>query len=152
MDWWIGSGEYIEDVEREIQAQTLARINTIRFGKDNYIFVYDFKANTLAHYKPENLGVNQWDFRDPNSVPVLQELIRGCQQQDGVFLEYVGTIRPVTGQPAAKQAYARAVKEWQWMVGAGVYTDEINEILAEKRAAFPRKSNATWPLLSPSFS
>jgi signal transduction histidine kinase/CheY-like chemotaxis protein len=139
LGWWIGSGEYIEDVEQEIQAQTLARINTIRFGADNYIFVYDFQANTLAHYKPENLGVNQWEFRDPNGVPVLQELIRGCRQQDGVFLEYMGTIRPATGQPAAKQAYARAIKEWQWMVGAGVYTDEINQILAEKRAALSLK-------------
>ena len=51
LGWWIGSGEYVEDVEQEIQEQTLARINTIRFGKDNYIFVYDFQANTLAHYK-----------------------------------------------------------------------------------------------------
>lgn len=138
-DWWIGTGEYIEDIEREIQRQTLARINSIRFDQDNYIFVYDFEANTLAHYKPENLGVNQWDFKDPHGVPVLQELIRHCQQEDGTFLEYVGTIRPATGQPAAKIAYAKAIKEWRWMVGAGVYVDEINAVLAEKRAAMTLK-------------
>jgi signal transduction histidine kinase len=138
--WWIGTGEYVEDVEQEIQRQTLDRVNTIRFGQDGYIFVYDFQANTLAHFKPENLGVNQYHFRDPNGVPVLQELLRGCQQQEeGVFLEYVGTIRPATGQPAAKLAYARAIKEWQWMVGTGVYVDEINEILAKKRAVLTQK-------------
>jgi signal transduction histidine kinase/nitrogen-specific signal transduction histidine kinase len=140
-NWWIGTGEYVEDVEKEIQAQTLARINTIRYGKDGYIFVYDFKANTLAHYKPENLGVNQWEFRDPNGIPVLQELIRGCQQEDGIFLTYEGTIRPVTGLPAHKLTYARAITPWQWMVGTGVYMDEINTVLAEKRVALDAKIN-----------
>jgi signal transduction histidine kinase/CheY-like chemotaxis protein len=139
LDWWIGTGEYIGDVEEEIQRQTLDRINTIRFDNDNYIFVYDFEAKTLAHYKPENLGVNQWNFKDPNGIPVLQELIRHSQQEEGYFLEYVGTIRPATGQPAPKIAYARAIKEWRWMVGAGVYVDEINAVLAEKRAALSLK-------------
>ncbi len=139
LDWWVGTGEYIGDVEEEIQRQTLARINTIRFDNDNYIFVYDFEAKTLAHYKPENIGVNQWNFKDPNGVPVLQELILHSQQDKGYFLEYVGTIRPATGQPAPKIAYARAIKEWRWMVGAGVYVDEINAVLAQKRAALSMK-------------
>ena len=139
LDWWVGTGEYIGDVEEEIQRQTLARINTIRFDNDNYIFVYDFEAKTLAHYKPENLGINQWNFTDPNGIPVLQKLIRHSQEKEGFFLEYVGTIRPATGQPAPKIAYAKAIKEWRWMVGAGVYTDEINAVLAQKRAALSLK-------------
>ncbi len=137
--WWIGTGEYAHDIEKEIQRQTLDRINTIRFGKDNYIFAYDFKANTLAHYKPENLGMNQWDIRDSNGVLVVQELIQRSQQEEGGFLQYVGTIRPATGQPAPKIAYAKAVKEWQWMVGAGVYVDEINAVLKEKETALSLK-------------
>nr|WP_321466129.1 cache domain-containing protein [uncultured Desulfobulbus sp.] len=138
-NWWIGTGEYIEDVEQEIQAQTLARINTIRYGRDGYIFVYDFKANTLAHYKQENLGVNQWEFRDPNGVPVLQKLIAGCQGDDGIYLDYMGTIRPATGLPAHKLAYAKAIPSWQWMVGTGVYMDAINTMLIEKKAALDAK-------------
>jgi signal transduction histidine kinase/CheY-like chemotaxis protein len=146
-NWVIGTGEYIEDIEKEIQRQTLARINTIRFGQDNYIFAYDFQANTLAHYKPENLGVNQWDFRDPNGVPVLQELIQGSRREGSVFLEYVGTIRPATGLPAPKIAYARAIKDWDWMVGAGVYVDEINVVLAQKEAALALKIKRSLGLI-----
>jgi len=148
LDWWIGTGEYIEDIEQEIQRQTLARINTIRYGKDGYIFVYDFQANTLAHFKPENIGVNQWNFRDPNGVPVLQELIRRCQQADGAYLEYVATIRPITGLPASKMTYARAIKEWHWMVGTGVYIDEINAVLAQKRAELTVKIQRSLGVLA----
>jgi len=137
--WWIGTGEYVEDIEQEIQRQTLARINTLRYGQDGYIFVYDFAANTLAHFKPENIGLNQWHFRDVNGVPVLQELISRCQQDEGTFFEYVATIRPLTGQPASKLTYARAIKEWRWMVGTGVYIDEINAVLVKERAALTNK-------------
>ncbi len=139
-DWWIGTDDYIEDIEQEIQARTLAWINTIRYDEDGYIFVYDFEANTLAHYKPENLGINQWNFRDPDGIPVLQELIGGCRrQEDGIFLQYVATIRPVTGLPAYKLSYARAIPAWEWMVGTGVYMDEINAVLKEKRAELDAK-------------
>lgn len=131
--WWIGTGEYVEEVDQEIQGQTLDRIKNIRFDKDGYIFVYDFEATTLAHYKPENIGLNQWDFHDVNGIPVLQELIRRTQNEEETYLEYVSTIRPKTGEPAAKMTYARAIREWRWVVGTGVYVDEINQILAQKR-------------------
>lgn len=137
--WLIGTGEYVEDVDLEVQGQTLDRIKNIRFDKDGYIFVYDFEATTLAHYKPENIGINQWNFRDVNGIPVLQELIRRTQTEEETYLEYVATIRPQTGEPAAKLTYARAIKEWRWVVGTGIYIDEINQILAQKRMDLEEK-------------
>ena len=99
-NWWIGTGEYIEDIEDEIQKQTLAWINTIRYGQDGYIFVYDYQANTLAHYKEERIGVNQWSFRDANGIAVLQRLIEHCRKNGSTYLNYQGTIRPSTGKSA----------------------------------------------------
>jgi signal transduction histidine kinase/ActR/RegA family two-component response regulator len=138
--WWIGLGEYLEDYEKTVQEETLSWINQIRYGNDGYIFVYDYNAVTLAHYKPENIGVNQWDFKDANGVPVLQELIRISRENEkGDFLEYVGTIRPSTGLPAPKLGYSRGVKDWRWMIGTGMYVDAINETIAEKRELLDEK-------------
>jgi len=131
-DWWIGTGEYLEDVEKDIQRETLEWINKVRFGEDGYVFVYDFDAVTLAHFKPGNIGINQWNFRDANGIYVLRDLIRISQQEGGGFLNYVGTIQPSTGQPAAKLGYARAVEDWRWMVGTGVYVESINVIISQK--------------------
>ncbi len=69
----------------------------------------------------------------------MQELISRCQQEESVFLTYIGTIRPATGLPAPKITYAKAIKAWSWMVGAGVYVDEINAVLAEREAALSLK-------------
>jgi signal transduction histidine kinase/CheY-like chemotaxis protein/nitrogen-specific signal transduction histidine kinase len=138
-NWFIGTGEYIEDMEQEIQAQTLAWINSIRFGQDGYIFVYDYQANTLAHYKAENIGVNQWSFRDVNGIAVLQQLIEECQKNGSTYLNYQSTIRPTTGKAGRKMAYARSVDAWQWIVGSGVYLDKLDSLLAEKRDALNQK-------------
>lgn len=138
-DWWIGTGEYIEEVEAVIQRRTLDRINKMRIGEDGYIFGYDYEGITLAHYKPENIGLNQWMYRDAQGVPVVRELIQRCRAEEAVFLEYVASGRPTTGEPTAKVTYARAIEEWRWVVGTGVYIDEIDEILARKRVALEGK-------------
>ncbi len=128
-----------QDIENNTQQKTLDWINKIRFGKNGYIFVYSFDAITLAHYKPGNIGINQWDYTDPNGIKVLQDLIRLSKNEEGGFLEYTGTIRPTTGLPAPKISYAKSVPDWEWMVGAGVYIDDIELALAKKQKLIKAK-------------
>lgn len=142
LDVFIGTGEYVDDAQKEVQKELLAYINTIRFDRDNYVFVYDFDAITLAHFKPENLGLDQWNFVDPNGVPVLQELIRISQEPDGGFVQYVGTIKPETGRPSEKISYADSVPDWRWMIGAGVYLDDIELVLQQKHEKLQQKIKA----------
>lgn len=137
--WWIGTGEYLEDYTKNIQKDVLEWINKIRFGRDGYIFVYDFQANTLAHYKQKNIGINRWNSRDSSGRYVIRKLIEISQKKDGGYLDYVGTIRPSTGKPAPKIAYAKAVKDWNWMVGAGLYVDSINDVIVERQKILGRK-------------
>jgi PAS domain S-box-containing protein len=141
LDWFVGTGEYVEDTEKEIQKEILSFINTIRFDKDNYVFVYDFDAITLAHYKPENLGLNQWNLVDSNGVYVVRDLIRISQEPGGGFLRYIGTIKPETGKPGAKISYADSVPDWRWMIAAGVYVDDVEFIIGQKRSALQHKIN-----------
>lgn len=134
LDWWIGTGEYVADVEADIQAETLEWINKIRFGDEGYIFAYDFDGNTLAHYKQENLGINRWDHTDPTGRKVIQELIDIARKPKGGFLTYVATIKPSTNKPSEKLSYVRSIPEWKWMIGAGVYIDDIERLLAIQKS------------------
>jgi signal transduction histidine kinase/ActR/RegA family two-component response regulator len=127
------------DAEKDLQKEVLDFINTIRFDGDNYVYVYDFKGTALAHYKPETIGKSLWGYIDPNGVPVAQELIRISQQPEGGFLQYVGTVKPETGKPSAKIGYARSIPEWRWMIGAGVYVDDVERVLEKKHDDLQRK-------------
>ena len=133
LGWYIGTGIYLNEFTDTIQKKTQAWINQVRYGEEGYIFIYDYKGTTLAHYKTELIGENRWSFMDSNGAAVVQEFIRIARDDGSGFLEYVGTIRPSTGLPAPKVGYSRGVDGWQWMVGSGLYVDAINETLALKR-------------------
>lgn len=133
-DWWIGTGEYVEDFEKVVQKETLAWINKIRFGDDGYIFTYHYSGIVLAHFLKESIGSNVLEQKDdPYGRQIVGDLIALSQTKEADFLEYEGLIRPSTGERAPKIGYARSVDDWEWTVGAGVYVDEINETIAQNK-------------------
>ena len=46
---FIGTGEYLDDVEQDIQKEVLDRISKIRFGKEGYVFVVNYEGVTLMN-------------------------------------------------------------------------------------------------------
>ena len=135
--------EYIRShhkgTEEQIQSEVLGWINEFRYGENGYIFVNTFKGITLAHYKKENIGKNRIDLTDSNGVRINEELINVSKNPDGGYVDYVGTIKPDTNEPASKIGYAQSIDDWQWSIGTGVYVDDIEVIIAEKRAILQKE-------------
>lgn len=133
MDWFFGTGEYLDDVESDIKKEILARISKIRFGKDGYIFVVSFDGVTLMNStQPDIIEKNIWDMTDPNGVKVIQEERRAAETPEGDFIKYVWE-KPTTNVLSPKISFIKGVHDWQWMVGAGVYLDEIESQLLHKK-------------------
>ena len=131
--WIIGTGEYIDDAQNNAKELILNRIAEIRFGKDGYIFVVSFDGVTLMNaLQRELIGKNIWELTDPNGVKVIQEERKAVENPEGGFISYVWN-RPSEAKPAAKISYMKGIKDWEWMVGAGVYVDEIDKIISDKR-------------------
>ena len=84
-DWYIGTGEYLDDVDKDIQQEVLARIEKIRFGKDGYIFAGTWAGLSLSG--PAK-GQNMYDIEDIDGVKIVQELIKASQTGGG-FVTYV---------------------------------------------------------------
>lgn len=134
LDWFIGTGEYLDDVEEDIKQEILDRIAEIRFGKDGYIFVVSYTGVTLMNDVQRNMiGVNSWDIADPNGVKVIQEERRAASKPEGDFI-YYSWEKPTTGKKAPKLSFVKGVENWQWMIGAGVYIDEADAVIAQKRS------------------
>jgi len=128
-NWYIGTGEYLEDIENDIKAEVIDRIEQIRFGTDGYIFVGTYDGLSLSGPVTNR---NMWDVQDENGVKIVQELIAWARSGGG-FVEYV--MPKFEGLPSApKLSYADQFADWQWYIGAGIYIDEINTVLNGKRA------------------
>ncbi len=103
-----------------------------------YIFIYDFKGTCLGDpVQPQHIGQNLYRFKDPDGVQVIKDLIDVSRQPDGGFVRYTW-VKPTTKERSPKISYARAFTPWKWMVGTGVYLDEVDKVIAQKKAALQK--------------
>ncbi len=139
LDCLVGVGEYLDDVESDIQREVLDRIGKIRFGDDGYIFVVNYDGVTLMNgVQPELVGKNLWEMTDPYGVKVIQEERKAAETPGGAFIHYHWE-KPTTKCICPKISFVKGFPEWRWMVGAGVYSDEVESVIDKMAAQMRRK-------------
>ena len=128
-----------------LKSQIIKAIEQLYGRRDGtgYIFIYDFNGTCLSDpIQRHNVGKNLYNFRDPNGVQVIKELIEVAKRPKGGFVRYTW-IKPTTGSKSPKISYAKAFFPWRWMVGTGVYLDEIERVIDAKRKALRQKTLKT---------
>ncbi len=122
--------------EEYLKSQVLNAIEQLYGRQDGtgYFFIYDFNGTNLSDpLGLHNIGKNLYDFRDSNGVEVIKDLIDISQKPEGGFVEYMW-IKPVTQIETPKISYAKAFKPWEWMIGTGVYLDEVEKLISAKKS------------------
>ncbi len=106
------------------RAEALRRLAALDYGDDGYFFVYDLQGRSLMHSRqPELVGQNLWDLRDSRGRHTIQDLIAQARNGGG-YVEYQWR-KPSSAQLAPKLGYVTALPRWNWMVGTGLYLDDI---------------------------
>lgn len=136
--WYIGTGEYVRDFERDLQEELLERLAEIRFGKEGYIFVNTYDGTPLiTDGRRVAVPKNLWELADPNGVKVIQEERKACDNPEGGFIYYTWN-KLSRAEPAPKTSFIKGYPKWQWMVGAGVYLDEVEQVIADRKLELER--------------
>jgi methyl-accepting chemotaxis protein len=108
-------------------AQVMARqaLRGLRFDKVEYFFTYAMDGTRLVlGPKPETEGQNFIELKDPDGVPFIRKLIEAAKAGGGaVFYRFP---RAGSETPQPKVSYALAFEPWGWMIGTGIYIDEID--------------------------
>ncbi len=100
------------------------------YGDDGYFFVYDLKGTNLMHPRqPELVGKNLWDLRDAQGNYTIRNLIGKAKAGGGV--ENYMWVKPSTGKVVAKIGYVVLLERWGWVLGIGLYRDDVDIALAK---------------------
>jgi two-component system NarL family sensor kinase len=117
-------------------------LSTLSYGSDGYFFVYDMQGNNLMHPRqPELVGRNLWELRDINGVPTIQRLVARAKAGGG--LERYNWAKPSSNKTAPKLGYVIPMPNWGWMLGTGIYLDDVEAALAKIDAQQSRNIQST---------
>lgn len=112
------------------------------YGNDGYFFVYDLQGKNLMHPRQPNLvGRNLWNMKDSNGNPTIQHLINQAKAGGG-FVHYLWE-KPSSGKVAPKLGYVVMLDRWGWMLGTGIYLDDVDAALAKIDAQISSNIHST---------
>ncbi|MFD1697466.1 methyl-accepting chemotaxis protein [Roseibium aestuarii] len=107
----------------DAQAAAKLAIGAIRFQQNDYFFVYDLNGINLVHIKESLVGTDMSGTKDPNGVPIIAEMIKiGRAGGGSIYYEWP---RPNSDIPEGKYGWAEVFDPWGWMIGTGVYVDDL---------------------------
>jgi two-component system NarL family sensor kinase len=115
------------------------------YGNDGYFYIYDMQGRNLMHPRqPELVGRDLWNMADPEGQPTIQNLINKAKQGGGV-VRYLWE-RPSTRKVAPKLGYVVALERWGWMLGTGIYLDDVDAALnkIDVQVAKNTRSTMLW--------
>jgi two-component system NarL family sensor kinase len=113
-----------------LRTRALDILQKMDFGKDGYFFVYDMHGRSLMHPRePDLVGRDLWTLRDPQGAPTIQQLLAAASSGGG-YVRYLWH-RPSTGKFASKLGYVVPLERWGWMIGTGIYLDDVDATLAD---------------------
>ncbi|MEJ1354857.1 MAG: cache domain-containing protein [Candidatus Sedimenticola sp. (ex Thyasira tokunagai)] len=104
-------------------------LNGLTYGEDGYFFVYDRHGINLVHpILDELVGHNLYDLQDANGGYIIRDLLR-IAEEGGGFHRYHWN-KPSSDRDEEKLSYVVQVSVWGWMIGTGLYIDDITDEMA----------------------
>lgn len=118
---------YADSSDEQVkQGRAKAILASTRYGEDGYFFVYDQHGTCLVHpTMPELVGRNLRQIVDKHGRHVIPDLIDTARNGGG-FQRYAWP-KPSAPGAVEKLVYVTLLPRWGWVVGTGVYMDEIEE-------------------------
>jgi two-component system NarL family sensor kinase len=118
--------------DQAAKEQAKAILSSMNFGDDGYFFVYDTQGLNLVHPRqPDLIGQNLMNMRDSDGTYVIRELIARAGEGGG-FQRYLWP-KPSTGRIERKLGYSVALPRWGWVLGTGIYLDDVDAAAARMR-------------------
>ncbi|GJG96226.1 histidine kinase [Cupriavidus pauculus] len=131
-----------DEATRQAAMEALARLD---YGPDGYFFLYDLQGRNLMHPRqPELVGQDLWLMRDPQGALTIQKLVAAAKSGGG-SVRYMWQ-KPSSKQTVPKLGYVVAVPGWNWMIGTGIYLDDVEQTLRQldARAETDIRETMAW--------
>ena len=138
-----------EEDESELKKDMIRLLNNLSFDNDksNYIFVYevldinggDMFAKLLVNpNRPDLVGeIISTNYKDVNGKKFREEFMDDIRVKGESYTEYAYT-KLYTNEINQKLSYFKFFPRWQWVIAVGVYVDDIEKEIENKKTILKR--------------
>lgn len=103
-------------------------LRSMRYDGNEYFWIHDLDYRVVMHpMKPALEGTIQADLKDPNGLPVYRRMNEVVKEHGEGFVSYFWP-KPGSTQPVEKISFVKLYEPWGWVVGSGIYVDDLNAI------------------------
>lgn len=108
-------------------------LSSMLYGQDGYFFVFDYEGTNLVSPRQTYLiGKNWRGLTDLDGTEITDPLIQ-IARNGGGYHSFDWT-KPSTNEQARMVTYVVGLQDWQWVVGTGVFIDDVLNSVAAARA------------------
>lgn len=121
----VESGELTQE---DSQQRLLERIRFMRYGNEGkeYFWVHDMNYYMLMHpYMTELENTDMKNYEDPAGNRMVYDMVETARKSGSGFVEYMWPLRDNVEQIEEKLSYVELFEPWGWVIGTGIYYDEI---------------------------
>ena len=116
----------------QAQEQALREISQIRYSGEEYFWVNDMHPRMVMHpTNPALNGQDLSDYKDPHGFALFHAMVDVARENGEGTVSYQWP-RPGGSVPVDKVSFVKSFAPWGWIIGSGVYADDIREAAMQR--------------------
>ncbi|WP_347905953.1 methyl-accepting chemotaxis protein [Pseudomonas purpurea] len=107
------------------QKQALTAVRGLRYDQSDYFWINDLTPVMVMHpTNPKLEGQNLSAVRDPDGFALFNEMVTIAKAKGAGMVDYRWP-KPGANAPVQKTSYVKLFEPWGWVIGSGVYIDDM---------------------------
>lgn len=124
----------LSENEAKEQAKNIIKAMTFGEGGRDYFWIQDASPRMIMHPLRADLdGKDIGGMKDPRGLPLFVEAARITTEEGGGYLPYIWQYYSDTTRQEEKISYVEVFKPWGWIVGTGVYLNDVEALVRRAR-------------------
>jgi methyl-accepting chemotaxis protein len=112
--------------EADAKHAAAGALKAMRYGGQEYFWITDLDTRMVMHpNKPALDGTDVSKELDPTGKALFAEMTKVAKTRGAGFVDYMWP-KPGHDKPQPKVSYVGLMPAWGWVIGTGVYVDDIN--------------------------
>ena len=129
--------------DEEAKKAVMQNLAAMIYGQDGYFLVFDYDGKNLVAPRQTHLINQNWlGLADINGTPITETFIK-LARSGGGYHRHLWR-KPTTGEQAEMVTYVIGLQDWRWVLGTGIFIDDIHATVSAARAEVEARVERTF--------